>query len=171
MFLFFGAAMSSLAGATLVWRGSFLDRLWALNAGTYQRLAPIGGVAGVAFLVLGAVLLIAGAGWFSPLLGRGPGRCPGWYRDRGERGERHRGRLLEGGSGVAFLPVRCSVFFSVHKGELLSTGGPRRACDSMSLYLYVIHRVGNPPPRYFASLDFTPEKCEHFSLLGNQTHT
>ena len=25
--------------------------------------------------------------------------------------------------------------------------------------------------RYFASLDFTPEKCEHFSLLGSKIHT
>jgi hypothetical protein len=64
IFLFFGAAMASLAGATLIWRGSFLDRLWALNARAYHQLAPFGSEAGVAFLVLGAVLVVAGRGWF-----------------------------------------------------------------------------------------------------------
>lgn len=64
IFLFFGAAMASLAGATLIWRGSFLDGLWALNARTYHRLAPFGSAASAGFLVLGAALLIAGRGWF-----------------------------------------------------------------------------------------------------------
>jgi hypothetical protein len=30
IFLFFGATMASLAGATLTWRGTILDRMWAL---------------------------------------------------------------------------------------------------------------------------------------------
>src|SRR6516225_4393189 len=55
-----------LAGATLIWRSSFLDRLWALNARAYHRLARFDSGAGVAFLVLGAVLVIAGRGWFLP---------------------------------------------------------------------------------------------------------
>lgn len=64
VFLLSGAAMASLAGSTLIWRSAFLDRLWALNARKCHRLAPFGSAAGVAFLVLGAVLAIAGAGWF-----------------------------------------------------------------------------------------------------------
>jgi hypothetical protein len=31
IFLFCGAAMASLAATTLLWRGTALDRLWALN--------------------------------------------------------------------------------------------------------------------------------------------
>jgi hypothetical protein len=64
IFLFFGAAMASLAGATLIWRGPFLDGLWASNARAYHRLAPFGSAAGAGFLVLGAALVIAGRGRF-----------------------------------------------------------------------------------------------------------
>src|SRR5205823_13115944 len=60
IFLFFGAAMASLAGATLIWRRPFLDGLWASNARAYHRLAPFGSAAGAGFLVLGAALVIAG---------------------------------------------------------------------------------------------------------------
>ncbi|HEY6968004.1 MAG TPA: hypothetical protein VJA94_02280 [Candidatus Angelobacter sp.] len=56
--------MASIAGATLIWRGSFLDRLWTLNARAYKQLAPFGSAAGVAFLLLGAALAFAGTGWF-----------------------------------------------------------------------------------------------------------
>lgn len=31
IFLFFGAVMASLAATTLLWRGTALNRLWALN--------------------------------------------------------------------------------------------------------------------------------------------
>ena len=61
IFLLFGAAMAGLAGATLIWRSPFL---WALNRRAYHRLAPFGSAAGVAFLVLGAVLVMAARGWF-----------------------------------------------------------------------------------------------------------
>lgn len=57
--------MASLAGTTLVWSGTALDRVWVLNAPAYQRLAPYGKTVGVPFLFLGALLLVAGAGWFS----------------------------------------------------------------------------------------------------------
>jgi hypothetical protein len=63
-FLFFGAGMASLAGMSLVWRGTFLDHLWMLNARAYRQLAPFGNAVGIAFLLLGATLAIAGAGWF-----------------------------------------------------------------------------------------------------------
>jgi hypothetical protein len=64
IFLFFGATMACLAGATLLWRGTIFDRIWALNAPAYSRLAPFGKTVGVLFLLLSATLLFAGAGWF-----------------------------------------------------------------------------------------------------------
>jgi hypothetical protein len=64
IFLVFGAFMATLAGTTLVWRGTFLDRMWALNAPAYNRLAPYGKTIGIPFLLLGAALAIAATGWF-----------------------------------------------------------------------------------------------------------
>jgi hypothetical protein len=64
IFLFFGASMASLAGTTLVWRGTILDRAWAINAPAYRQLAPLGKKVGIPFLLLGATLVVAGAGWF-----------------------------------------------------------------------------------------------------------
>jgi len=64
IFLFFGAIMAALAGTTLVWRGTTLDRLWLLNPRAYQELAPHGKAVGIPFLLLGLGLVIAGTGWF-----------------------------------------------------------------------------------------------------------
>jgi hypothetical protein len=64
VFLFFGAVMASLAGTTLIWRGTFLDHMWVLNAPAYIRLAPFGKTVGVPFLALSAALAVAGIGWF-----------------------------------------------------------------------------------------------------------
>lgn len=64
VFLFFGAAMAGLAAFTLLWRGTSLDRVWALNAEAYRQLAPLGRPAGVLFLLLSATLFAAGVGWF-----------------------------------------------------------------------------------------------------------
>ena len=63
-FLFFGSLMAALAGTTLVWPGTVLDRIWALNAPAYQRLAPLGRIIGIPFLFLSVILLLAGIGWF-----------------------------------------------------------------------------------------------------------
>ena len=41
IFLFFGAAMASLARTTLIWRGTILNRVWVIAA-AYARLAPFG---------------------------------------------------------------------------------------------------------------------------------
>jgi len=41
-FLFFGAPMASLAGITLVCRGTALDRMWTLNPRAHNELAPLG---------------------------------------------------------------------------------------------------------------------------------
>src|SRR6266571_1722012 len=63
IFLFLGALMAFLAGTTLIWRGTALDRLWVLNAPAYKQLAPFGTTAGALFLLLGTTLTAAGLGW------------------------------------------------------------------------------------------------------------
>ena len=64
IFLLFGAVMASLAGATLLWRGTALDRMWTLNPRAYKELAPLGKVVGIPFLMLGVLLAVACMGWF-----------------------------------------------------------------------------------------------------------
>ena len=64
IFLFFGAAMASLAATTLLWRGTALDRIWILNPMAYRQLAPLGRPVGILFLLLSTMLTAAGIGWF-----------------------------------------------------------------------------------------------------------
>ncbi len=64
IFLLFGAVMASLAGATLLWRGTALDRMWTLNPRAYKELAPLGKLVGIPFLMLGVTLAVACMGWF-----------------------------------------------------------------------------------------------------------
>lgn len=64
VFLFFGATMVALAGTMLIWRGTFLDPIWALNTSAYKQLAPFGKTAGILFLGLSLALATAGIGWF-----------------------------------------------------------------------------------------------------------
>jgi hypothetical protein len=64
IFLFFGAVMASLAGTTLLWRGTVLERMWTLNPTAYKQLVPFGASAGVLFLLLSVALAVAGTGWF-----------------------------------------------------------------------------------------------------------
>lgn len=64
IFLFFGAAMACLAGATLVWPGTRVDKIWALNATAYVQLKPLGWRVGIPFLMLSVALTSAGVGWF-----------------------------------------------------------------------------------------------------------
>jgi len=64
VFLFFGATMASLAGTTLTWPGTFLDSLWVLNPTAHKQLATLAKPAGILFLLLAAVLALAGTGWF-----------------------------------------------------------------------------------------------------------
>jgi len=64
VFLFFGATMASIAGTTLTWPGTVLDRLWVLNPTAHKQLASLAKPAGILFLLLAAVLAMAGTGWF-----------------------------------------------------------------------------------------------------------
>ena len=64
IFLFFGATMASLAGTTLTWPGTSLDRMWALNPTAHKQLGTFAKPAGILFLLLAAILVLAGTGWF-----------------------------------------------------------------------------------------------------------
>jgi hypothetical protein len=64
VFLFFGATTASIAGTTLTWPGTFLDRLWVLNPTAHKQLATFPKPAGILFVLLAAVLAMAGTGWF-----------------------------------------------------------------------------------------------------------
>lgn len=64
-FLCFGALMSALAGVTLLWRGTVLERVWALNPVAYRQLTLFGRWIGGMFLLLSAALALAARGWFT----------------------------------------------------------------------------------------------------------
>ena len=65
VFLFSGAALATLAGVTLVWRGTMLDHIWSLNPRAYGQLGPLGYKAGILMLVVAGALAVAGIGWFN----------------------------------------------------------------------------------------------------------
>jgi len=64
VFLLFGAAMACIAGITLVWPGTVLDHMWALNQRAHSELAPLGKPVGLLFLLLAVTFSVASAGWF-----------------------------------------------------------------------------------------------------------
>ncbi len=64
IFLLFGAVTASLAGITLLWPCTPLDRMWTLNSRAYKELAPFRKTAGIPFLLLGVTLAVAVIGWF-----------------------------------------------------------------------------------------------------------
>jgi len=64
VFLFFGMTMACLAGVTLAWPGTPLDRMWRLNPDVYRQLGPLGRKVGLLFVLLSATLGLAGVGWF-----------------------------------------------------------------------------------------------------------
>jgi hypothetical protein len=59
-----GALAALLAGVSLVWSGTALDRMWNLNPRAYQKLAPFGKIVGVPFLFLSVALATTAIGWF-----------------------------------------------------------------------------------------------------------
>jgi hypothetical protein len=99
--LFFGAVMASHAATTLLWRGTPLDHLWALNLTGYNQLAPLGCIVGIFFVTLAVILITAGIGWFQC-------RLWGWRlavviistQVLGDVVNCLRGDWLRGGSGV-----------------------------------------------------------------------
>ena len=64
LFLFFGMTMAGIAGTTLLWRGTSLNRIWVLNRLAYEQLVPLGRLVGALFLLLAVALGAAGWGWF-----------------------------------------------------------------------------------------------------------
>ena len=63
VFLVWGAVMASIAGITLVFPGTFLDPMWALNPAGHAGLLALGRAVGSLFFVLTLALAAAGIGW------------------------------------------------------------------------------------------------------------
>jgi hypothetical protein len=64
IFFFFGMAMAALAGTTLLWPGTDIDRIWLLNPRAHSQLASLGPRIGLAFLLLALALGATAIGWF-----------------------------------------------------------------------------------------------------------
>jgi hypothetical protein len=110
VFLFFGAAMASLAGGTLSWPGTFLDRMWVLNPNAHRQLATLGKTAGILFLLLGETLALAGTGWFKHRLwGWGLAVAVIATQVLGDFVNLVRGDLLRG--GVGFIIATALLFY------------------------------------------------------------
>ena len=102
--------MASLAGTTLVWPGSPLDRIWILNPHAHEELAAFGKGVGIPFMLLAATLVVASVGWFKR-------RRWGWWlavviiatQVLGDLINIFRGDLLRGGAG--FLIAGALLFY------------------------------------------------------------
>ena len=101
VFLVFGSSMAALAGTTLLWRGTWLGRVWVLNQAAYRQLLPLGTSVGLLFFLLTLLLAFASVGWFKH-------RLWGWRlavaiiaaQVAGDFINLVRGDLLRGGSGL-----------------------------------------------------------------------
>jgi uncharacterized membrane protein (DUF2068 family) len=122
--------MASLAGTTLLWRGTVLDRMWVLNSAAYKRLVPLGGIAGMLLLLLGTVLAVAGTGWFKR-------RLWGWrlavviiaIQVSGDLVDVFRGDIVQGAigftiaGGLLFYLLRSEVRAAFGSGNMTSVRG------------------------------------------------
>jgi hypothetical protein len=112
VYLFFGATMASLVGATLSWPGTSLDRIWVLNPNAHKHLVTLGKTAGIFFLLLGATLALAGTGWFKRRLwGWGLAVAVIATQVLGDLVNFVRGDLLRGGVGFSVATVLLFYLF------------------------------------------------------------
>jgi hypothetical protein len=63
VFLAFATSMATVAGVTLAFPGTFLDKAWSLNPNAHHRMQPLGRALGIPFLLLGIALGFAAIGW------------------------------------------------------------------------------------------------------------
>ena len=56
--------MAAYAGITLLYPGTPLDSLWALNKRGHEGLSAFGRLAAIPFVILSPVLALAALGWF-----------------------------------------------------------------------------------------------------------
>jgi hypothetical protein len=64
VFLFFGSIMALLASISLLFPNTPLINIWTINPSAYKELKPFSQIAGIGFLALAPVLIIAGYGVF-----------------------------------------------------------------------------------------------------------
>jgi hypothetical protein len=128
VFWLFGAVTACLAGITLGWPGTVLDRIWVLNPRAYHELAPFGRRVDILFLVLALALALAGMGWLQR-------KVWGWWlavillctQTLGNLVNLFMGHSVEGGVGLAIAgallvylvrtDVRCAFGAGVYKGS------------------------------------------------------
>jgi hypothetical protein len=130
VFLVFATLAAWLAGTTLLWRGTFLDRAWELNPQAYARLAPLGRTGGTLFIILGGILAIAAVGWFK-------GRFWGWVlvvllisgQVLGALVNIYFGEWLRGGAG---LIVAGALLTYLLRAQVRDNFGTRRTVPSPS---------------------------------------
>jgi hypothetical protein len=100
-FLLFGATMATLAGLTLLFPGTILEPVWKLNPAASVELHQLGPAVAIAFLALGAVLVVTAIGWMKR-------RFWAWAlavvivasQVLGDLGNAVRGRYLQGAVGA-----------------------------------------------------------------------
>jgi hypothetical protein len=126
VFLVFGACMSGLAGTTLVWQGTTLDRMWALNPTAYRKLVPLSRTVGPLFLLLSVTMVVASVGWFKRRLwGWGLGVGIISMQVAGDAINLVRGDYLRGGTGLTiagallFYLLRPKVRMRFHENHSL----------------------------------------------------
>ena len=124
VFLLFGAAMASVAGTTLVWPGTDLDRMWILNPRAHNELAPFERTVGIPFLLLAVALAVAGLGWLKR-------RRWGWQlailiiatQMCGDFVNVTRGHVIEGGIGGA---IAGALLVCILRPNMRAAFGPNR---------------------------------------------
>jgi hypothetical protein len=127
IFLVFGACMASLAGLTLAFPGTALDRIWLLNPRAYKQLAPLGKVVGAVFLLLAIALATAAAGWFKRRVwGRRLAIAIIAIQIAGDSVNALSGHLIEGGIGVAIASALLFYLLRAEVKNAFAAAEPRK---------------------------------------------